>query len=230
MIKGLITFFFIVGISFAAEPDTKNTEGGGDTKSQWFFGIGLGAGLESIEASIATPNGDIPRKTNGISATFRGKIGGYHYFSPETRLGLRYYYSLDYNSSSRFVGNPWRQYRAYYTAFIHLINLDVLVRIAEIEEHRFDFIGGVAGGLRFSTANRSNHVYLDGANVRSAHLEGEINIGARWMYQKKYGLELMTRIPLNDITTATKPKPAGNHFFDRLRQYFSMTLDFVVEL
>lgn len=230
MLKKLIAFFFIVGIAFAAEPDTKNTEGG-DTKSQWFFGIGLGAGLESIEESIATPHGDIPRKTNGISATFRGKIGGYHYFSPETRLGLRYYYSLDYNSSSRFVGNPWRQYRAYYTAFIHLINLDVLVRIAEIEEHRFDFIGGVAGGLRLSNGKRSNHVYLEGrGDIWSPYLTGEINIGARWMYQKKYGLELMTRIPLDGIETANKPGPAFRHFFDRLRQYFSMTLDFVVEL
>lgn len=212
------------------EPITKESSNLG-----WFFGVGLGGGLDKL-----TNAPDVRKNNAKIYYNFAGiataKAGGYYYFHPS--LGMRYYYSFDLSMDLGYE----RDYRVGHKFGIalssqtHMLNFDLLFNAYTKEKNAFDLIFGLGFG---ASITRRDEIFEDfsyslvyGRDTNFLlDLQTRANLGMRWMHNQTYGLELMTKIPL---TPARQIDPSGGRDpvweFLRYSRYFSLTLDFVMEL
>lgn len=185
---------------------------------QLFFGVGMGAGINSIRSVSDL----IDRKQIFPAFIVSGKVGAYQNFTPT--IGLRYYYNLDLNYNFGHRGSL--EVSGFYVfSQAHTINTDVIVNFYNREKIALDFIGGIGMGVfrgifgfRDDTVYRELNAFLN--------FDFRFNVGFRVMFDQKYGLELVAKIPVSSETKI------GNQITSRetafVRPYY-FTLDFVME-
>lgn len=207
-----------------------------DSNTGWFFGVGLGGGLNKIT--------DVPdvRKNNAkIFQTLDGgvsaKIGGYYY--PNSFMGMRYYYSLDLGIDSghrnSYRGASGIQYGLGFLNQSHLFNYDLMFNTYSREENTIDFILGLGFGASITLYDEAwgenLHIVQYGYPTRFLlDLQARANVGIRWMRNQSYGLELMAKIPLTPAKQFDSTNSNGAWSFVRYNHYLTLTLDFVMEL
>lgn len=173
----------------------------------WFFGVGLGTGVQTWKIRY------IGQKTGSdrfllTNATF--KIGAYQNFSEI--IGLRYYYSLDVGytqgdpASNVFDNQNIRQpgiirpVGFFIFSQTHMFNIDLIVNAYSKENKRLDLIMGAGIGSfvpEYHTregARRSE--YSNYASSYAVDLQAHINVGAKMIFNQKYGFELMAKVPV----------------------------------
>lgn len=201
----------------------------------WFFGVGLGGGLDKLTnvPDVRKNNAVVYYNFAGVAST---KVGGYYYFHPS--LEMRYYYSLDLGTDLGYERdyNFGHRFGIAFFSQTHMLNFDLLFNAYTQEKNVWDLICG----LGFGASIIRHDVIYEGFSYSLIYgwdtdflldLQARANLGMRWMYDQRYGLELMTKIPL---TPARQIDPSGGRDavwgFIRYSPYFTLTLDFVMEL
>lgn len=212
--------------------------------SGWFFGIGLGSGVQTwkikyLDQKMGNDHFLIPN----LSA----KLGAYHYLS--NRFGIRYYYSLDLDhiegNTALFQTNAINSYAANHPGFImssqtHMINLDLTFGVYAKENKHLDLIGGIGMGAfvpRYLARDGSQRLYSNGSFRERfvVHFQTWVNVGAKMMFNKKYGLELMGKIPVTPPATMNSYwQDSANNSQTKIQHIkitnYLITLGFVMEL
>lgn len=198
----------------------------------WFFGVGIGGGLEKLKAISKTKH-EIMSK-NFASLVTSGKIGFHH--TLRERLQLRYYYSFDMSFNS---GHPTRStlfekfYQtasagAYTILRYHMLNLDTLIKAYTFKDASFDVIAGVGMGITNGVyAERHNSTYFLIRNgTFLVDWDMRLNLGARFLFDEKHGFELIAKIPLTS-TTINRNLKTNDSLVRRGSAYF--TFDYVMQ-
>lgn len=161
----------------------------------WFLGAGLGGGLEKLQSEGT----DLVKNTkNYASLLTSAKIGRYNRFTP--LIGLRYYYNLDL--SVNFADPQYSPLAEDFGFFLitqsHTLNTDIILNAYSQGKHSFSFIGGIGLGLAIQTYNQrfeTRYGFSQEEGRFTLGLEGRVNLGVQWMFEQKYGLEFMAKIP-----------------------------------
>ncbi|WP_027327069.1 outer membrane beta-barrel protein [Helicobacter pametensis] len=198
-----------------------------ESRSGLFFGAGLGAGANAMKfvgSKHPINNALYSEDKSYASFVVSAKVGGYHYFT--NMIGLRYYYNLDVNfNPGESEGNASSPIEAFYVlSGSHTLNTDAVVNVFASKNIEFAVIGGVGMGVvageygsRYKTVyGPSSNDYVD--------FEFRFNLGARVMFDQKYGLEFMAKLP---VTPATQVSGNALDYSKSSPYYF--TLDFVME-
>lgn len=196
----------------------------------WFFGIGLGGGIERFKAITSSKNEIMSQ--NFASLVASAKIGIYQ--SLNEKIGLRYYYSFDLsfnpgdpNRSALF--SQFYQEQGAYTSFkYHMLNVDALFNAYTLEKMDFGIIAGVGIGVTNGVyAERLNSTYfVIKQGILLTDWDMRLNLGARILFDKKYGIELLAKIPLTS-TVINHNLETNNDLIRKGSAYF--TLDYVMQ-
>lgn len=208
--------------------------------SGWFFGIGSGVGLEPLKVEWFNQD----KVGNKTFPTFliQAKIGGYHYFNQWA--GFRYYYNFDlsFNPGEDAYATFFAPVVNYaqqggYTLFqTQTLNFDLILNAYRGEKFDFGMIFGVGAGITdglYSMKFKSTYYSERGTYV--TELEARANVGMRFLFHKKYGIEFLSKIPLRPFALLQygDPKHKGNQNRGGRLFYkgsYHLTLDFVMEL
>lgn len=211
----------------------------------WFFGIGFGSGVQTWKIRY------IGQKTGSnlfLLSNASAKVGVYHDLSDT--IGLRYYYSLDLGyiqgdaKSNVFNDQSQKQYIEKTGFFIvsqtHMFNTDLIINAYSKENRHLDLIMGVGIGaftpeyhIR-SGAKRSE--YGTYASSYAVDLQAHINAGAKIMFDKQYGFELMAQIPIISPTAlgSSRWSSGGANIMPQASEIelanYSINLSFLMEL
>lgn len=198
-------------------------------QSGWFLGAGLGIGLENLKIE----GSDAPTSTkNYASFLASAKVGRYHHFTQ--LFGLQYYYNLDLSFNP---ADPYSSPFSYYDGFFlitqtHTLNVDALFNVYSKGKHALSIISGLGLGLAvqdYSPRFETRYGFSSKSDDRfTVKFQTRINLGVRWMFEQKYGVEFLTKIPISpgmvmEGKKSLNPTKLTTHPF-----YF--TLDFVMEL
>lgn len=245
IIKGIFLYCILAIGCFGVQTEEKTEEilsptADETSRSGWFFGAGSGMGLEPLK--VVWFNQD--KVDNRAFSTFllQAKVGGYHYFN--RWIGMRYYYNFD------FSFNPGeKEYSTFFAPVInyveeggytifqtHTLNFDLILNAFTNEKLDFGFIVGVGAGLVdgvYSMSFRST--YFPGRGILYSNFEARANVGMRFLFQKKYGIEFLSKIPLQSFTLLSQAGAKHNANQNRGGRLFykgsyHFTLDFVMEL
>lgn len=216
-----------------------------DNQMGFFFGVGFGAGVQTWKIRY------IGQKTGSnlfLLYDTSAKIGAYHNLSDN--IGLRYYYSLDLSYMQGDVANnvfndqgsnkQIKPVGFFIISQTHMFNTDLIFNAYSKENKRLDLIVGVGVGAfvpEYHTregARRSiNENY---ASSYTVDLQARINAGAKMVFDKRYGLELMAKIPIvSPATLGTSYWSAGGATIKpeaseiELANY-AINLSFIIEL
>lgn len=202
----------------------------------FFIGAGVGVGANGMKFSGFSPQVPLITPIPSSSETFASfvaslKAGVDYFFTPT--LGLRGYYNLDWNvlPTGRDINdgvNPARE--AYIFSTSHTINADVIANVFSQNNMDIALIGGIGlGALVGELYGKYKTLYqnIDGID-RFLDFEFRFNFGARVLFDKKYGLELMAKIPVTSTMVWTNI-PANEAQKVKYSPY-SFTLDFVMQI
>lgn len=196
-----------------------------ESRSGWFFGAGLGVGANAMKfAGISEQGVAYSEDRSYASLVVSAKVGGYHYFTQ--MIGLRYYYNLDLNfNPGEAEGSASSPISAFYTlSGSHTLNTDAIVNVFASKNIEFAVIGGIGMGLLAGEyGSRYKSVYGPKTN-NFVDFDFRFNVGARAMFDRKYGIELMAKLPVVPATQVT-----GNHVNYKKASPYYFTLDFVME-
>lgn len=210
--KKIALYCILMMVCFGAPDTTTQSPQNQMAKSQiqnqmgWFFGVGLGTGIQTWKIRY------IGQKTGNdrfflTNATF--KIGAYQNFSEI--IGLRYYYSLDVgytqgDSASNVFNNQTTQQHGIRSVgfFIfsqtHMFNIDLIINAYSNENKRLDLIMGAGIGSfvpEYHTREGTRRSeYGNYASSYAVDLQAHINVGAKMIFDQKYGFELMAKVPV----------------------------------
>lgn len=208
--------------------ELKVVENKPESRSGWFFGAGLGVGANAMKfVGDQHPVSGLPYNEDKSYASFvvSAKVGGYHYFTQ--MIGLRYYYNLDLNfNPGEAEGSTTSPIDAFYTlSGSHTLNADAIVNVFASKNIEFAVIGGIGMGLLAGEyGSRYKTVYGPATNDY-VDFEFRFNVGARVMFDKKYGIEFMAKLP---VTPATQVTGLDAINYRKSSPYY-FTLDFVME-
>lgn len=156
------------------------------------------------------------------------KAGIYHYFTP--MIGLRGYYNLDLNvlPMDEFSVNG-QSITPYIFSASHTINADVIVNVFTHGNIDVAVIGGIGMGAVAGEFLAKNDTLFYSFNEVKSFLDFEFrfNLGARAMFDKKYGVEFMMKLPVVG-TTAWKNATVQSIASAKYSPYY-FTIDFVME-
>lgn len=194
----------------------------------FFIGGGLGVGANAMTYS-AIPNPNSPNNSfyteDQSVASFVAslKAGAYYFFTP--MFGIRGYYNLDLNFA------PLGEYPegnvtadAYVFSTSHTANIDAIINVFSQKNMDFAVIGGIGLGALVGELN-SKYETLYGSQSKFLDFEFRFNIGAKVLFDKKYGIEIMAKLPVTN--TKIWANPSSNQGIKYSPYYF--TVDFVME-
>lgn len=198
--------------------------------SGWFFGVGLGGGLERLKATTNS-NHKIMSK-NFASLLASAKIGFYR--SLAQKIDLRYYYSFDLSfnpgqpNRSELFSQFYQKRGAYTILEYHMFNVDALFDVYTFENIDLGIIAGMGVGITHgSYGSRLNSTYFLRKNsVLFTEWDIRLNLGTRVLFDKKYGFELLAKIPLTS-TIIDRNTITNNKLLRQGSAYF--TLDYVMQ-
>lgn len=196
----------------------------------WFFGVGLGVGLERLKAITNTKKEFASQ--NFASLVASAKIGLQQ--SLTQQISLRYYYSFDISfnpgtpgPSEFFMNSFKRDVGAYTILKYHMLNIDTLFKAYTFKNIDFGLIAGIGAGLIDGVyAERFNSTYF--TLKRGAFLidwDIRLNLGMQLLFENKHGIELLAKIPLKPTTINTNIV-THNNLVRQGSAYF--TLDYVM--
>lgn len=198
----------------------------------WFLGAGLGIGLEKLQIE----NASFQKNTNTYASLLTSaKIGRYQNFTQ--LIGLRYYYNLDlsFNFADPHY-SPLAEDSGYFLITqTHTLNADVIFNLYSQGKHRFSLISGMGLGVAIQNYDQrfeTRHGFSDLEARFTFGLQGRINLGMQWMFEQKYGLELMAKIPFTPGLTLENQKDSnGKPLFGKITTHpYDFTLNFIMEL
>lgn len=233
--KKILSLFLLICLSYSAEPSAQPAL---SKKSGWFLGAGVGMGINALK--FQSPK-DGEWKQTSLSNVFSGKLGGYYRFS--NRVALRYYYALDLNVTLGETKN--KLFDTQPNGFLifsqsYTINADSVVNLYSNSRLKLELITGMGAGTYIGEYNIAykNSIFGGassqqpfGASFES--FEFRLNLGLRLMFDEKYGIELMAKLPVtpvnkNAIIQADNPgSPDKGRYFSSHPNY--LTFDLVME-
>lgn len=204
-----------------------------NSNSGWFFGIGLGGGLNHFK--LTSLNKSAVSYEDFPSFVTEVQIGGYRYFNEWV---LRYYYSLDLDfnpGKDQYSGLPIQNstdaigFSGYSVFYYHMLNLDFILDLYSNSMLDVGMVLGFGGGIIDGRYGPKRHGYYFTKLASYGFINWDIraNAGMRLLFNHKYGVELMMRImPL------TKLINVGVYSGERILRPSSqsLTLNFVMEL
>ena len=223
--KRLVLMILSMGLCFAelsVDTQEKKFDVG------FFVGGGIGIGANAMQYNnVSNSSGGLYEQNQSFASFVASvKVGAYHYFTPT--LGLRAYYNLDLNVLPLDeYGTAEGTFTPYVLSTSHTINADVIYNVFSHNNIDVAVIGGMGlGALAGESMAKSGSVYYKNSSIGDGFLDFEfrLNIGARAMLSKKYGVEFMAKIP---VTPATMIIKDGNKNIKYSPYYF--TIDFVME-
>lgn len=237
--KAIIFCSALILASLSAQPllEEKSSENEIEpsNSSGWFFGVGLGGGIERLE-SIWKPNPKISNKTFGIFIA-SAKIGGYYSFNQW--VSTRYYYNFDLSFNPGQPNNSPRQLNVpgigdvgfYMFAQSHTLNTDFLFNFYTNDDKAFGVILGLGIGAsvpQFGVRKGFRTWDIDNASGYVIDFQARINSGFRWAFSQKYALELIAKVPISHKTLIN---PQGtNQKLIKFDPALNLTLDFVMQM
>lgn len=225
----IILYFALVLFCFSAPKEETLLQA---TQAGWFLGAGLGAGFEKFQME----GSNIQQSTKNYGTFLASaKIGRFHYFTQ--RIGLRYYYNLDFGFNP---GDPRTSPLAEDVGFFlitqsHTLNTDMIFNAYSQGKHRLSIIGGLGLGLAIQNYDQrfeTRHGFAGLEDRFTLGFQGRINLGMQWKFEEKYGLELMAKIPFTPAMVTDDRTTSGGSTTEHkvtIRPYY-FTLDFVMEL
>lgn len=191
----------------------------------FFIGGGLGVGANAMTYSaIPNPNGGYYAENQSVASFVASlKAGVYHFFTP--MIGIRGYYNLDLNFA------PLGEYSeagqtldAYIFSTSHTANIDAIINVFSQKNIDIAVIGGMGLGALVGELN-GKYETLYGNASKFLDFEFRFNIGTKVLFDKKYGLEFMMKLPVTNTMIWANLSNAQNIKYSPY--YF--TLDFVME-
>lgn len=193
-----------------------------ETKSGFFFGAGLGVGANAMKFAGIQNNLSYSEDQSYASFVVSAKVGGYYYFTK--MIGLRYYYNLDVNFNPGESEGRAPIEGFYILSGSHTLNADAVVNVFASKNIEFAVVGGVGMGLVAGEYGGRYKTVYGPAENNFVDFEFRFNVGARVMFDQKYGLELMAKLPVTPMTQV-----AGDGINYRKSSPYYFTLDFVME-
>lgn len=198
-------------------------------KSQngFFFGVGLGAGANAMrffnsgDRSSNEPFYDENRTYASLDLS--AKVGGVSYFTQ--MIGLRYYYNLDLNFNPGEAEKRGNIQPFYVFSGSHTLNADAIFNVLKLEKMEFSVLLGTGFGVLIGEPGRRYQTLFEPIHYNFADFEWRFNLGTRVMFDQKYGLEFMVKIPVMKPTQIEGYN--GANYIKSSSYYF--TLDFVME-
>lgn len=194
----------------------------------FFIGGGIGVGANAMTYSGFNAQNvsvlPLPPSEEGVASFVASlKAGAYYFFTP--MFGIRGYYNLDLNFA------PLGEYTdsvttsdAYVFSTSHTANIDAIINVFSQKNMDFAVIGGIGLGAlvgelnsKYETIYKNESQFLD--------FEFRFNIGAKVLFDKKYGIEIMAKLPVTN--TKIWAKTSENQNIKYSPYYF--TIDFVME-
>ena len=195
----------------------------------FFIGGGIGVGANAMNFSGFTTQNTSTTPfptTNQSFASFVAslKAGVYHFFI--SFIGLRGYYNLDLNvlPMGEYIENNQPAYESYIFSSSHTINADVIINVFSQNNMDVAVIGGMGLGALVGELN-SKYETLYGNVSKFLDFEFRFNLGAKVLFNKKYGVEFMAKVPV--ISTMIWADTQVNRTIKYSPYYF--TIDFVME-
>lgn len=194
----------------------------------FFIGGGLGVGANAMTYSgFNTQNVSVlpvPPSEEGVASFVASlKAGAYYFFTP--MFGIRGYYNLDLNFA------PLGEYTdgtttsdAYVFSTSHTANIDAIINVFSQKNMDFAVIGGIGLGALVGELN-SKYETLYGSQSKFLDFEFRFNIGAKVLFDKKYGIEIVAKLPVTN--TKIWAETSKNQSIKYSPYYF--TVDFVME-
>lgn len=190
----------------------------------FFIGGGLGVGANAMTYHmVPNPNGGLYAEDQSFASFVASvKLGAYHYFTP--MIGLRAYYNLDMNIvPMNEYSNSSGKYSDYIFSTSHTLNADAIINVFAYNNIDVAVITGLGLGALVGEYNLKNETVYT-TESKFLDFEFRLNIGARAMFNKKYGVEFMAKIP---VTPATRINGDNTSNIKYSPYYF--TVDFVME-
>lgn len=195
----------------------------------FFIGGGIGVGANALSFSgfnaqntATTPLPSSKDSTASFVASL--KAGAYYFFTP--MIGMRGYYNLDLNLAplGEFVeaGEPARE--AYIFSTSHTLNVDAIVNVFSQNNMDIAVIGGIGLGALAGELN-GKYETLYGSISKFLDFEFRFNLGAKVLFDKKYGVEFMAKLPVTNTMIWADSSVSKNIKYSPY--YF--TIDFVME-
>lgn len=242
LLLGLLVSCLLALPMLAEEKDDSNksqsptTENSDQVRYGWFFGAGAGIGLERMQYNywhVGTSQ-DILKKNNFLNYGVSLKVGGYVYLHPyvmvRSYLGYETIDPVGLGQSNTFLTNTTHYFPFYRTL---TLNLDFIFNAYVSERLDVGFIlGGGMDRILTKFVYRSDNI--NGSTLTSdpkaehRFSEPHIKFGVRTMIDKKWGVELITKLPLflhyTPIVINSNDEPLST------MGTISTTLNFVMEL
>lgn len=226
MKKITVGFLILVSLCFAElRVDTQEKK----LDIGFFVGGGIGVGANAMNFSGFNPQNTTTLPIPSSSESFASfvasfKVGAYHYFTP--MIGLRTYYNLDLNVApmGEYTEGSSPAHSAYIFSTSHTFNTDAIVNVFSKNNMDIAVIGGIGlGALAGELNSKYETIYTNVSKFLD--FEFRFNFGTRVMFNKKYGVEFMVKLPVTTTMVWTDTNNARNIKYSPY--YF--TLDFVME-
>lgn len=195
----------------------------------FFIGGGLGVGANAMSFSgfnaQTTSITPIPSSKESFASFVASlKAGVYHFFTP--MIGIRGYYNLDLNLAplGEYVEGSDPAREAYVFSTSHTANIDAVINVFSQNNMDIAVIGGMGLGALVGELN-SKYETLYGSQSKFLDFEFRFNIGAKALFNKKYGVEFMMKLPVTN--TMIWADSANTKNIKYSPYYF--TIDFVME-
>lgn len=191
----------------------------------FFIGGGLGVGANAMTYSaIPNPTGGFYTEDQSVASFVASlKAGAYYFFTP--MFGIRGYYNLDLNFA------PLGEYPegntiadAYIFSTSHTANIDAIINVFSQKNMDFAVIGGIGLGALVGELNSKYETIYNNVS-KFLDFEFRFNIGAKVLFDKKYGIEIMAKLPVTN--TKIWADTSSNQSIKYSPYYF--TVDFVME-
>lgn len=201
-----------------------------EARSGFFFGADIGVGVNVSSFLLQSAN-KILYKSNPTfpSLVMSGKIGGVSYFTK--RYGLRYYYNLDGNllfGEEKEYGKKTGFNQFYTLSTTHTLNVDAIFNLFASKNLELSLIGGIGGGIITGECGVRNQTILSNKDTyRFTNFEFRVNLGTRVMFDQKYGIEFMAKVPVTP--TASDVTDGNNPSFTIKTAPYYFSLGFVIE-
>lgn len=195
----------------------------------FFLGGGLGIGANAMNYSGFNAQNSsvlpVPASKDSVASFVASlKAGAYYFFTP--MIGLRGYYNLDLNLAplGEYSDGSNLNTQAYIFSSSHTVNADVIVNVFSQSNMDVAVIGGMGLG---ALVGELNHKYetIYGSESKFLDFEFRFNLGAKVLFNKKYGIEFMAKLPVSSTMIWTDVQNAQSIKYSPY--YF--TIDFVME-
>lgn len=193
----------------------------------FFVGGGIGVGANAMTYGLVPkPSGGYYDENQSFASFVASvKVGAYHYFTP--MIGMRVYYNLDLNvlPLDEYT-DQGESYTPYVLSTSHTLNADAIINVFSRNNMDIAVIGGIGLGALTGEVQAKNETlfYPIGSSNRFLSFEFRLNLGTRVMFDKKYGVEFMAKLPVTPSTMITQNGVSNIKYSP---YYF--TLDFVME-